>query len=355
MRTPLLMLLLFVVNLAYAHEPNITDTNIKLGYSTVSVVYTLPDEKRDQERYSEADIKEGFRITNNDSHCVITSFDQSSLDSIGSTQYVYRFNCSEKLVELDIDYSLFSTVVSHKNYSRLSIANRHQSFVFSSDYSHHVVPIEKLLSAWNIALGDDRKTEPNTAMALLDSISYFDVGFFHILEGYDHILFLLGLILLPLRIKSILLITATFTVAHSITLAISVTQDVNIPSWIIESGIAFSIVYVGFENFIYWKNNANSTARSFVGLRRLMLVFVFGLIHGFGFSYLLKEIGFENQLAGALLFFNLGVEAGQLLILSMVVPIMYLLYRYRLGVAFSKAGSLGIMLLGSVWLIERLA
>lgn len=85
-----------------------------------------------------------------------------------------------------------------------------------------------------------------------------------------------------------------------------------------------------------------------------MTVFIFGLVHGFGFSYLLKEIGFENQLASALLFFNLGVEAGQLLIISLSIPLLIMLLYKKRAQVLSQSGSVGIAILGGFWMVERL-
>lgn len=174
------------------------------------------------------------------------------------------------------------------------------------------------------------------------------LGFEHILDGTDHLLFLLCLVI-PLRsIRSLVPVISSFTIAHSITLIGSVMGVVPSVLWfppLIETLIALSIVYMAFENII-----------GFDQKNRWLVTFGFGLIHGFGFSFLLTE---SLQFAGgylvtALLSFNVGVELGQLLVLCIVVPV--------LGLLFKKLPSekVGIILLSALvahsawhWMTER--
>ena len=176
------------------------------------------------------------------------------------------------------------------------------------------------------------------------------LGFDHILEGTDHLLFLLCLVI-PLRsIRSLVPVISSFTIAHSITLIGSVMGVVPSVLWfppLIETLIALSIVYMAFENIIGFDQRS-----------RWVVTFGFGLIHGFGFSFLLTE---SMQFAGgymltALLSFNVGVELGQLLVLCLVVPL--------LAVLFKKIPSekVGIVLLSALvahsawhWMSERFA
>lgn len=161
------------------------------------------------------------------------------------------------------------------------------------------------------------------------------MGFFHILEGTDHILFLLCLVIPFRNIKALVPVITAFTIAHSITLISSLFGVVPSALWFppfIETLIALSIVYMAFENIIGFKQE-----------NRWLVTFGFGLVHGFGFSFLLTE---SMQFAGAhlltsLLAFNVGVELGQLLVLCIVVPLLVLLYRYfvaeRMGVIILSA------------------
>ena len=169
------------------------------------------------------------------------------------------------------------------------------------------------------------------------------LGIEHILTGYDHIAFLLALIVIGLSIKEVLKIITAFTIAHSITLLLAATQVVSLNSRIVESVIAFSICFVALENL--FKKQVNY---------RWLLTFGFGLIHGFGFASVLQEliVGKSNLLV-SVVSFNLGVEMGQLMIFLVLLPILHLL---KNKIEFRKVTvgvSLAIFMLGFAWLIER--
>jgi hydrogenase/urease accessory protein HupE len=174
--------------------------------------------------------------------------------------------------------------------------------------------------------------------------SFLWMGVEHILTGYDHLVFLFGLVLVGGRLRAIIAVVTAFTIAHSITLAMA-TLDVWAPSArIVEPAIALSIAYVGVENFFV------KTAEG-----RWRITFPFGLIHGFGFAGALKEIGLPHaQLPQALVLFNVGVEMGQLGVLALILPILYGLRRrawFRDGAV--KVLSVGVTLAGVVWFFER--
>ncbi len=137
---------------------------------------------------------------------------------------------------------------------------------------------------------------------------YLALGFTHILpKGIDHILFVLGLFLLSMRVRPILTQVTAFTVAHSITLGLTMYGIVSLPSRVVEPLIALSIAYVAVENLM----------TSEVKPWRLALVFMFGLLHGMGFAGVLADLGLpRGAFLTALLSFNLGVEAGQLTVIG---------------------------------------
>jgi hydrogenase/urease accessory protein HupE len=170
------------------------------------------------------------------------------------------------------------------------------------------------------------------------------MGIEHILTGYDHLVFLFGLVLLGGRPRAIVLVITAFTVAHSITLALA-TLGVWAPSpRIVEPAIALSIAYVGAENFFV------TTAE-----RRWRITFPFGLIHGFGFAGALREIGLPKaQVPEALVLFNLGVEMGQLAVLALVLPLIYWLRRFEWFRGRGVKGlSAAILLVGLFWFVNR--
>jgi hypothetical protein len=182
---------------------------------------------------------------------------------------------------------------------------------------------------------------------------YVVAGIEHIAIGYDHIAFLLAVIVLGRRFWPLFAAVTAFTVAHSITLTLAVLQWVVLPSHIVEVLIAATIVYVAVENFFVRDIR-----------RRWWLTFVFGLVHGFGFASVLREHGIpDHALIPALAAFNAGVEVGQILVVALAI------FAWRAGFALArKAGargdevlqrrtslvvSAGVLLLGIYWLGER--
>lgn len=178
---------------------------------------------------------------------------------------------------------------------------------------------------------------------------YLLLGFEHILIGYDHLLFLAGLLILCTKVRSMLFIITSFTVAHSITLALAALDVVSLSSRLAEAAIAASIVYVAVENLI----------RRGEPQKRWILTFIFGLIHGFGFAGMLREIGLGaggSSIAGPLLAFNLGIEIGQITIASIVLPAWWFaLKRWKRLQKSRVIVSALIALAGAWWLWERLA
>jgi hypothetical protein len=175
-------------------------------------------------------------------------------------------------------------------------------------------------------------------------VSYFGIGVEHILTGFDHVLFIIALILPGGSLWSLAAMVTAFTVAHSITLALSVLGIATLPSQIVEPVIALSIAYVAFENL------ALKRAPS----RRWAVSFLFGLVHGFGFAGALAEVGLPaGGLAAALIGFNLGVEAGQLLIVAILLPILIWLQRFPWEKRLAQVSSGAIMAVGLLLLAER--
>ncbi|HEV8487331.1 MAG TPA: HupE/UreJ family protein, partial [Blastocatellia bacterium] len=173
------------------------------------------------------------------------------------------------------------------------------------------------------------------------------LGIEHILTGYDHLVFLLGLLIAGASFKAAAKIITSFTVAHSITLALATLGVVRISPGIVEPLIAVSIIYVGLENIFRREMS-----------RRWLLTFCFGLVHGFGFAAVLSELGIgSGGLAGAaipLLSFNLGVELGQVVIAGAALPLIWKLRNRPSFVArFVPVCSVLVAVAGGFWLLER--
>lgn len=176
-------------------------------------------------------------------------------------------------------------------------------------------------------------------------LGWIALGVEHILAGFDHLAFLLGLVLVASTLRRLAALISLFTLAHSLTLALASLELLAPPGALVEAAIAASICYVGLENL---------KARARRG--RAALVFGFGLIHGFGFAGALRELGLSaSQSPLALLGFNLGVELGQLLLLSLAFP---LLQRARQHTWFQQRGVLllngAVAAAGACWLAARL-
>jgi hypothetical protein len=175
---------------------------------------------------------------------------------------------------------------------------------------------------------------------------YVVLGYTHILpKGLDHILFVIGLFLLSARAKPVLLQVTAFTVAHSITLGLSIYGVVSLPPSIVEPLIALSIAYVAVENLVTRELHA----------WRVLVVFLFGLLHGLGFAGVLRELGLpRSEFLTALLSFNVGVEIGQLSVIAAAALVLSPALRrpwYRQRVAIPL--SIGIALVGVYWTIAR--
>ena len=175
--------------------------------------------------------------------------------------------------------------------------------------------------------------------------SYFWLGVDHLLSGIDHLLFVFGLIFLVKGMTILIKTITAFTLAHSITLGLSVFGVVQLPQATAEALIALTLVYLALE--IGSKNKYLSTP--------WFLAFGFGLLHGFGFAGALSEIGFANEnLLFSLLFFNLGIEAGQLVILPIIGFIIWFFNKIKFEKFSYKLSSYAIGGMGTFWLIERM-
>lgn len=246
--------------------------------------------------------------------------------------------------------------------------------VYRSDILTSVEPSARQI----VVLGDDvdagqaQLTADKTEVSVTGPPpSLFDVvleytysGIMHIFIGYDHIAFIIGVLLWASRVWPVIKVATSFTVAHSITLSLAVLDIVDIPGEIIEPLIAASIVFVAVENF--FSRNME---------RRWKYTFFIGLIHGFGFAGVLKEFGLPSDaLATALVTFNVGVEIGQVTIIALFLPALLLVERGLRGamggsgepqvsadgtvtmarnvpLIYGLSGIIGA--LGVYWLIER--
>ena len=177
---------------------------------------------------------------------------------------------------------------------------------------------------------------------------YLKLGFMHILPlGVDHILFILGLFFLSPKLKPLLTQITCFTIAHTITLGLSVYNIISLPSYIVEPIIAASIIYVAIENL----------KTSSLSKWRIVVVFLFGLIHGMGFAGALKELGLpESQFLNALLTFNIGVELGQITVVIIAFLAVGLWFKskewYHKRIVIPASAVIAVI--AAYWTVERI-
>lgn len=261
---------------------------------------------------------------------------QSRLDESNNVEVRLNFHAIG-FSSLEIQSKLITSLpLGHRQY--LQVQNSRGETIF-----------ERLLSA----VADRAIVEmpdAHSSIAAFEAVrsfaNFLSLGVKHILTGYDHLLFLLGLLLVARGFVSALNIITSFTIAHSITLAVATLNVVQIPSRIVEPLIAASIVFVGIENLL----------RGDIPNARRMVAFGFGLIHGFGFASALREAGIGSGVGIVLpLFsFNLGVELGQIMVAAAALPIIWKLRENPMFIArWVPACSAAVVLLGSFWFVQR--
>ena len=239
---------------------------------------------------------------------------------------VIPFMCAQPPREVFIRDDLFDVLgADYHTLANIRWQGGSQQFVFQPDARETRVVI-------------DAGTSPRGAW------SFFTLGIQHILIGFDHLLFLLALVLRGGNLWSLLKIITAFTLAHSITLALAVFDVVVLPGRLVEAAIALSIAYVAAENLFL--RHAVS--------HRWAVSFLFGLVHGFGFSSVLRELGLPTQgLAWSLLSFNLGVEVGQAAAIALMLPLLLWLRRFKWEPRAVAALSGVVLLVGLGLFFER--
>lgn len=255
----------------------------------------------------------------------------TDLRVLAKVRQVFTYRSPEPVERVTLGFRLFCDLVkNHRAVMTVSWEGRTREYVTSGRTVLKVRP-ESLDTRWWSPVGP-----------------FFAWGIHHIFIGLDHIVFLLALLLCARSIGDIVKVATAFTVAHSLTLLLSALDVLRIPVRVTESLIALSIIYVAVENY-FLKD----------GRHRWMLAFGFGLVHGLGFSGSLRDL-LTDRIVVPVLSFNLGIEAGQLAILSVAYPLVRLLQRTPdLAAAEGRrrrlvlAGSVPILLLGTGWLIER--
>ncbi len=287
-------------------------------------------------------------VQDGDAACARTAarVDLAADAALPTWAFTFQFACPRRVSALRLRYDLFFDLDDlHTGFAKLALDDEHlATTIFRKDTRQ--LAVARDVSVWQTA-GD-----------------YLVLGVEHIFTGYDHLAFLTALLLaaalgrrsgpgsapagasVRAAVLGTLKIVSAFTLAHSITLISSALRPGGLPTFWVEPAIALSVAYVGVENCFRGRPG-----------RRWLLVFGFGLVHGFGFASVLQEIGLPRSgLVLSLLSFNLGVELGQLTVVSLMLPLLLAVARRRPHLyerAFLLAGSGAIAIAGLIWFVAR--
>lgn len=341
---------------AAAHDPGLSSLTIRQRANGLEATLTLA--VKDAAQFVELDKDRDGVVTQGE-----FAQAQSQLESVVARQIVIAAdgkvakhssihshldlnNNVEVLLNFDA-VGFFNLEVQSKLIASLPLGHREYLQIQNSSGE----PIfERLLSATEDRATVQRSHASATAVpfeSVRSFANFLSLGVKHILTGYDHLLFLFGLLLVARGFLSSLGIITSFTIAHSITLAMATLHLVQIPSRIVEPLIAASIVFVGIENLL----------RGDIPKARRLVPFGFGLIHGFGFASALREAGIGSGTGGIILplfSFNLGVELGQIMVAALALPIIWKLRENPIFIArWAPACSAAVVLLGSFWFVQR--
>lgn len=254
----------------------------------------------------------------------------------------FRADCGQAIQRLHADYRLlFDIDAQHKGLLRLTQGGETSTAIFSRETPLQTFSIPER-SRWD------------------ESRQFIHEGIWHIWLGFDHVLFLLALLLPAVLVRSegrwqaagefqgvcwnVVSIVTAFTVAHSLTLSLAALDVIRLPSRLVESAIAASVVLAGLGNLYPMMTS-----------RRWMVAFGFGLIHGFGFAAVLTDLGLpQDSLLLSLVSFNVGVEIGQLAIVAAFLPLAYFLRRsWSYPRLILTGGSLAVIAFALIWFTER--
>ncbi len=275
-----------------------------------------------------AAVRSGVRISNDGLNCAPS---EGQVTAPGANdpgiKLTLDFVCTQALRKVTIhDETMEDLGKDHHTLAMIVWTGGSQQFAFGADARET-----------QITLGGTQATARGAG-------SFYPLGIEHILTGYDHLVFLLALILRGGNIWSLLKIITAFTLAHSVTLALAALNIVVMPERLIEATIALSIAYVAAENLFLKQTISHRWAVSFL----------FGLVHGFGFSNVLRELGLPSEgLAWSLLNFNLGVETGQAVAVLIAVPVLIWLRRFRWEPRAVTAVSAIVLLAGLGLFVDR--
>ena len=395
----ILFFLLSPLNAHYFSESfskwNVVDNKVEANFSLLTLESTRIFQVENyqkimfEENLSETDVfkiylSQHLKVTSEGKNCSLVDEIKELNSQEGSLNLSLNFECpSNKEIKI-INNALFNLVQSHIHIARIYIDNNlyTEKALFFNDQS--------------IDLNEEKENNSFSN----SFYKFFSLGLDHILSGYDHLLFILGLLLLVTNLKRLLLVITGFTIGHSLTLSLSVINIIQVKSSLVEALIGYTIMFVGLE-YLYKENNDHRVSMIFItALSLLLLIFgnlinpnfpyflilgillfslgyfyllknlnsennllsiitiIFGLIHGFGFGGFLlgSKISSENIFSG-LIGFNLGVEVGQIIFVLLILLIYKLLMTLKITKIIEVMKNLSffaVVFFGFFFFIQRL-
>jgi len=272
-----------------------------------------------------------IQVTTSDKECPLAHVVQAPPLKSGNTIVELLFRCPGDVTDLTITSPLFLDFdESHAQFLRLA----------PPDDPRQVLHEAVLTESNMVFYAADVKVRGSAPLER--AISFAKLGIEHLLTGYDHILFLLTVVVGISFIESLKAVTS-FTLAHSLTMALAFLGEISLPSSIVEPLIAATVIFVAFEN-VTSKNIR----------KRWIWTFFFGLVHGLGFVGALKVMTISRSvLVLSLVSFNIGIELAQLLVVAIAVAALRYTRRYSWHVFFNRGFSTCVGLLGCAWLVQR--
>lgn len=391
------MLLWLHATAASAHLTGFTDTSIQIARPGIKLIYTVPADNllelvAPEERPADGSVKEpeaylevveqGWLVAASGRNCFLQESRAKALPTIGSYQYTLVYECPQGLAGTIIGYGLFGEQWrGEQNYVRVFMAGDQMRMRFAYDRKELRLDVPGLLQSWGKSLADDfLELDPNRklrtdqwlvgpeearrSVGWWQSLREADPGFIrlgirHILEGADHILFIIGLLLVPAGWARLAGMVTSFTLAHSVTLSLSAFGVLALPPSVTEPLIALTVLVIGAENMARTRWQVSTPARlaqiRAAGSYRWLATFGLGLVHGVGLSYVLTEMGMDNDRLGALVYFNGGVEIGQLAVIALCLPVAIWLQRRPWGLRAATVASAVVALCGLYWFLERVS
>ncbi len=321
-------------------QENRINLDSKVSQNTNIPNFPLQDERDFYENY----FAENLKIQHGGRNCAfkLTSFDPSLHAPKSTFHGVYTCESAIQGVQsLVIHAIIFNDVFQNfEHFVTISIDNKRWNLLFTADTQEYPGSVSAQY------LGSD------AAYYFAVSKEFIWLGIMHILSGYDHILFLLSIILIVTGIRKILLLVTSFTVAHSITLLLAGFNIVRISPGIVEPLIALSIAYMALRNV--WILKRVGMQHEGAISERWAATFGFGLIHGLGFASVLSQASIpQSFFVPSLVIFNLGIEVGQLGILALVLPILWYVRTVRHARAIFISLSFIIAAVAFVWFVQR--